>query len=87
VVPGRGVGGFYIFSSMLEIGHGPTIDAALADARRRGEVEDFPLAPPFLANKREVSRLGEVVAVASSNTMAQRIANALNLYQTNARGM
>jgi hypothetical protein len=87
VVPGRGKGGFYIFSSLLEIGHGETIEAALADARRRGEVEDFPLAPPFLANKRDVTRSGAVVAVASSNTMAQRIANALNLYQINARGM
>jgi hypothetical protein len=86
VVPGRGVGGFYIFSSMLELGHGETIEAALADARRRGEIPSFPPSPPFRADKREVSRAGEVIAVASSSTMAQRIANALNLYKPNLRG-
>jgi hypothetical protein len=86
VVPGRGVGGFYIFSSMLEIGHGETIEAALADARGRGELEDFPASPPFWATKKEVSRAGEVVAVAVSTTMAQRICNALNLYNPSARG-
>lgn len=87
VVPGRGVGGFYIFSSMLELGHGETIDAALADARRRGEVPNVPPSPPFRADRREVSRSGEVVAVAVSGTMAQRIANALNFYKPNARGI
>jgi hypothetical protein len=86
VVPGRGAGGFFIFSSMLEIGRGETIDAALADARRRGEVEEFPASPPFRAEKNQVTRADGVVAVASSSTMAQRIANALNLYNPDARG-
>jgi hypothetical protein len=87
VVPGRGRGGFYIFSSMLEIGHGETIDAALADSRRRGEVPDFPPSPPYWAEKKDVTRSGVVVATAKSSTMAQRIANALNLYNPNARGL
>lgn len=87
VVPGRGVGGFFIFSSMLELGRGETIEAALADARRRGEIPDIPPSPPFRANRNEVVRAGGVVAVAASNTMAQRIANALNFYKPNARGI
>jgi hypothetical protein len=72
---------------MLEIGHGETIDAALEDARRRGEIPDIPPSPPFRAERREVVRKGETVAIAGSSTMAQRIANALNLYKPNARGV
>jgi hypothetical protein len=86
VVPGLGVGGFYVFSSMLEIGHGETIEAALQDARRRGGFPDVPAFPPYWATKNEVLRSGAVVAVAKSGTMAQRIANALNLYNPDARG-
>jgi hypothetical protein len=81
------VGGFYIFSSMLELGHGETIEDALADARRRGMIPDIPAGKAFRAERREVTRGDEPVAMASSSTMAQRIANALNLYRPNARGI
>jgi outer membrane receptor protein involved in Fe transport len=86
VVPGRGVGGFFIFSSLLEIGRGETIDAAIADARRRDEIPNYPAQPPYYAERLEVMRSGASVAVAKSGTMAQRIANALNLYNPDARG-
>jgi hypothetical protein len=87
VVPGRGVGGFFLFSGMLELGRGATIDEALADARRRDMIPNVPPSPPFRAERREVSRAGEVVAVAATGTMAQRIANALNFYKPNIRGI
>lgn len=86
VVPGLGLGGFYVFSAAKVLGHGDTIEAALADARARGYIPDIPARPTFRANANEVSRRGEVVASCNSRTMAARIANALNQYNPNERG-
>lgn len=41
---------------------------------------------PFVAIRCNVMRGGERVATAASNTMAKRIANALNNYTPNRRG-
>lgn len=87
VVPGLGQGGFYIFSAAKVLGHGETIDAALADAKARGHIPDLPPRPTFHADAKTVTRRGEVVASASSRTMAARIANALNQYNPNERGI
>ena len=47
---------------------------------------DAPASPDFVALGAEVVRAGEMVARAVSKTMAKRIANALNVYEPNARG-
>lgn len=93
VVPGMGRGGFYIFSSAKVLGHGETIDAAMEDARAKGNLPELPPRPLFLAGDRTedgklwaVTRRGEVVAACNSRTMAARIANALNQYNPNERG-
>lgn len=86
VVPGLGRGGFYLFSAMRVLGQGETIDDALVAAIAAGNLADIPPRPIFIANGREVSRLGSLVATAASRTMAARIANALNLYNPNERG-
>jgi len=87
VVPGRGLGGFYVFSSAKELGHGATIEEALEDARAKGYIPDLPPNPAFRASRKDrtVSRRGEVVATCNSGTMAERIANALNEYNPNER--
>jgi hypothetical protein len=86
VVPGLGLGGFFVFSSLKVLGQGETIEAAMADAWEKNQLSDAPPRPLFFAQKREVIRRGDVVATASSSTMAARIANALNLYNPNERG-
>jgi hypothetical protein len=87
IVPYLGGGGFHIFSAMRVIGSGSTIDAALADARARENIPSLPPRPPFRAHGVEVEMRGEVVATAKSRTFADRIANALNLYNPNERGI
>ena len=86
VVPGLGQGGFYIFSAAKVLGHGATIEDALADAKARGHIPDLPPRPLFVAEGKTVMRRGEVVASCSSRTLAARVANALNLYNPNERG-
>jgi len=86
VVPGLGQGGFYIFSAAKVLGHGETIEDALADARGRGNIPDLAPRPIFWTDGKNVTRRGEVVATCSSRTMAARITNALNLYNPNERG-
>jgi len=87
VVPGLGRGGFYVFSAARVLGHGETIDEALADARAQGNIPDLPPRPTFHADGMTVTRRGEVMATCSSRTMAARIANALNQYNPNERGI
>jgi len=87
VVPGLGSGGFYIFSAAKVLGRGETIDEALGDARARGNLPELPPRPVFLADRLTVTRRGEVVASCNSRTMAARIANALNQYNPNERGI
>lgn len=87
VVPRMGGGGFLVFSAMRVIGHGETIDAALMDARAKGNIPDLPPHPVYRGNGKDVELRGEVVAVAKSRTYADRIANALNVYNPNERGI
>jgi hypothetical protein len=87
VVPGRAVGGWLVFSATREIGRGATIDEAMAAAAAAGNIPDLPPRPLFIASQYSVTRLGTVVATTSSRTMAQRIANALNFYNPNERGI
>jgi hypothetical protein len=84
VVPGRGVGGFFVFSAMKELGRGQTIHAAMVAAGlwpAPGETRDV-----FVAADYTVKLGADNVAVAKSKTMAKRIANALNAYSPDARG-
>ena len=69
------------------LGHGETIDAALADARANGFIPDVPPLPPYRAKGKEVSRRGEVLITCQTSTLAARVANALNLYNPNERGI
>ena len=87
VVPGLGLGGFYIFSSAKVLGRGATIEEALEDAKAKGYVPDLPPRPMYVASRKDrtVSRREEVVATCNSGTMAERIANALNEYNPNER--
>jgi hypothetical protein len=87
VVPDLANGGFIVFSAMRIIGRGQTIDAAVKDARDRGNVPDVPPRPRYTGAKNEVHLRGEVVAIAKSRTYADRIANALNQYNPNERGI
>lgn len=88
VVPNLGAtSGFTVFSAMKVLGQGETLDAALADARRRGNMPDLPPFSPFRDEGKDVTRFGEVVATAKSRTYANRIANALNQYFPNERGL
>ena len=87
VVPDLANGGYIVFSAMRIIGRGQTIDAAVKDARGRGNVPDTPARPLFRGDKFNVTLRDEVVAVAKSRTYADRIANALNQYNPNERGL
>src|SRR5215469_12388313 len=80
VVPDLAHGGYYVFSAMKVLGHGETIAAAIQDARGRGLIPDVPPRPLFRGDGKNIVRRGEIVATASSRTLADRIANALNLY-------
>lgn len=89
VVPGLGdSSGYVVFSAMRVLGRGQTIDEAIKAALASGLVEPVTSPQPrFRADKNEVSTRGEVVAVCKSRTFASRVANALNVYQPNERGM
>ena len=87
VVPGLGQGGYYVFSAMKILGWGATIEAAVDAARASGFMPDIVPRPPFRANGKEVTRRGEVLITCSSSTLASRVANALNLYNPNERGI
>ena len=87
IVPGRGLGGYYVFSGARELGHGETLAAALEDARANGNMPDLPARPMFRSVGKDVIRRGEVVAKCSSYTVAARIAHALNQYTPNERGI
>jgi len=85
VVPGRAVGGWLVFSATREIARDATLEGAVAAA-----VASMPPLPPrplFLADGLNIIRIGTVVATAGSKVMAQRIANALNAYNPNERGI
>ena len=85
IVPGLGSGGIYIFSGMKVLAHGTDVE----DAMRKGGFipPSFPQSPAFYAKERTVMRSDQVIAQASSATMAQRIANALNFYAPNKKGV
>jgi hypothetical protein len=87
VVPGLGGGGYYVFSGMKVLGHGATIEAALDAARAAGYMPDVPPLPPYRADGKNVLRRGEVLITCSSYTLASRVANALNVYNPNERGI
>jgi hypothetical protein len=84
VVPGRGVGGFVVFSGMKELGRGETIHAAMVAAGLwpfTGKPKDV-----FVADDYTVKLGADNVAWANTKTMAKRIANALNAYSPDGRG-
>lgn len=87
IVPNKGGSGYLIYSAMKVLGHGETIGSALADARMRGTIPNLPPRPPFRGHGNTVELRGEVVATAKSRVYADRIANALNLYNPNERGI
>lgn len=87
VVPDLARGGFLVFSAMHVLGRGDTIEAAVADARAKGNIPNLPPRPVFRGHGKEVEMRGEVVAVAKSRVYADRIANALNVYNPNERGI
>jgi hypothetical protein len=89
VVPGLGVGGFFVFSAAKELGRGETIDDAMIDARERGNIPDLPPRPAFRIgfDVRTITRNGEIVATCTSRSLAMRIVNALNQYNPNSRGL
>lgn len=87
VVPDLSGGGYVVFSAMKVLGQGETIEAAMADARSKGNIPDVPPPPVFRGHGKEVEIYGEVVAVAKSRVYADRIANALNVYNPNERGI
>lgn len=88
VVPDLAAGhGYIVFSAMRILGRGETFEAALDDAREHGNIPDLPPFPAFRGEGCEVQRRGEVIAFAISRTMAFRIANALNEYRPNEKGI
>jgi hypothetical protein len=89
VVPALGdETGFLVFSAMKVLGRGATIDAALLAALNSGNVPDAPQAEGrFSSEGNEVRQRGLVVAVCKSSTFAVRVANALNMYAPNERGL
>jgi hypothetical protein len=87
IVPGLGGGGYYVFSAMKVLGHGETIDAALADAQASGKMPEIVLRRPFRAEGKTVMRADEVLITCVNSTLASRVANALNLYNPNERGL
>lgn len=86
VVPDLAGGGFYVFSSLKVLGHGETIDAAMWAAKEHWH--NNPQRPTYRVEVLNVvTNRGFTIATASSKTYAQRIANALNLYNPNERGV
>ena len=85
--------GFGVYSALRVLGRGSTIAEAMGDAQRNGHIPQPRNFPIFRGDQKNVVRfyLGSedeatVVAVASSRTYADRIANALNQYLPNERG-
>lgn len=87
VVPGLGGGGYYVFSAMKVLGHGATIEEALEDAQASGKMPELVRRRPFRAVGNAVMRADEVLITCSNYTLASRVANALNLYNPNERGI
>lgn len=85
VVPGRAVGGWLVFSATREIARHETMEGAVAAAV--ASVPPLSPRPWFMAEGYSVTRGGSVVATTSSKAMTQRIANALNQYNPNERGV
>ena len=85
VVPDLAHGGFIVFSAMRVLGRGATIDDAMRSAREN--IPASPGRPRYEGDKYNVVLRDEVVCVAKSRTYADRIANALNLYNPNERGI
>ena len=85
VVPDLVHGGFIVFSALRVLGRGATIDEAMRNARNN--IPPSPGRPVFKGDKYNVTLRDEVVAVAKSRTYADRIANALNQYNPNERGI
>lgn len=76
---------FAVYSETEEIGRGASIADAMEDAREHWERQ--VRLPPYKAEGLTVTRSGEVEATAKSRSMANRIANALNLYIPNKHGL
>lgn len=85
VVPGRADGGWLVFSATREVARHETMEGAVAAAL--ASVPKLAPRPWFTADGYEVSRGGSVVASTTSKAMAARIANALNVYSPNERGV
>jgi hypothetical protein len=85
VVPDLVHGGFIVFSAMRVLGRGLTLEDAMKAAW--ANIPPSPGRPRFTGEKFNVVLRGEVVCVAKSRTYADRIANALNLYNPNERGI
>ncbi len=85
VVPDLVRGGFIVFSAMRILGRGQTIEDAVKDARK--QIPPTPGRPRFHGDKFNVMLRDEVVCIAKSRTYADRIANALNVYNPNERGI
>ena len=86
VVPGLGRGGFYVFSAAKVLGHGDTIQAAMAAAGYWPLPSDLAGRPFYSAEGYDVQHGAQQIAIAKSKTLAKRIANALNEYSPNERG-
>ena len=88
VVPGLGdASGFIVFSAQKVLGRGETVADAIKDALASGHVRTVEPAPRFRAESNEVLQRDEVVAECKSRSFASRVANALNLYNPNERGL
>lgn len=95
VVPNMAeMGGYLVFSATKVLGHGSTIALAMEDAQRRGHLPARKWFPQFRGDGKNVIRFytdlqttESIIAVASSRTYADRIANALNQYLPNERGI
>lgn len=87
VVPDTAQGGFLVYSAMKVLGHGKTIEDAVNDARRRGNIPDVANRLPFRADGKTVLIADDPIATVKSRTLADRIVNALNVYNPNERGI
>lgn len=87
VVPGRALGGWLVFSATRELARHETMEGAVSAAL--AAVPKLAPRPWFLAEQYCVMRRGSpvIIATTSSKVMAQRIANALNAYNPNERGI
>lgn len=84
VVPaGEEQGLWRVYSVDNLLGEGLTIGDAMEAAKDYWL--DAVRPPPFIAEEKNIVRAGAVEATAKSKTMAMRIANALNLYNPDAR--